>query len=96
MWLDYAEDQARRRKQVFLRDWETKLNEFLQFNERRVLTDAGRVSKEKADGVAAKHYEQFAANRRAFLESESERDDVKALEKQAVRLLKKPGKKPQS
>jgi hypothetical protein len=37
MWLDYAEDQARRRKQVFLRDWETKLNEFLAFNERRVL-----------------------------------------------------------
>lgn len=25
MWLDFAEDQARRRKQVFLKDWETKL-----------------------------------------------------------------------
>ena len=56
MWLDYAEDQARRRKQVFLRDWETKLNEFIQFNERRVLKDAGRVSKEKADSVAAEQY----------------------------------------
>jgi hypothetical protein len=94
MWLDYAEDQAKRRKQVFLRDWETKLNEFLQFNERRVLKDAGRVRKEKADGMAAEQYEQFAARRRAFLESESERDDVTALEKQEVRLLKKPMKKP--
>ena len=28
MWLDYAEDQAKRRKQVFLRDWETRLNAF--------------------------------------------------------------------
>ena len=38
----------------------------------------------------------FAARRRAFLESESERDDVTALEKQEGRLLKKPTKKPQS
>jgi hypothetical protein len=96
MWLDYAEDQAKRRKQVFLRDWETKLNEFLQFNERPVLKDAGRVRKEKAVGMAAEQYEQFAARRRAFLESESERDDVTALEKHEDRLLKKPTKKPQS
>jgi hypothetical protein len=32
MWLDFAEDQARRRKQVFLRDWESKLDDFLRFN----------------------------------------------------------------
>ncbi len=69
MWLDYAEDQAKRRKQVFLRDWETKLNEFLQCNERRGLKDAGRVSKESAHGVAEDEYEQFAARRREFLES---------------------------
>ena len=37
MWLDFAEDQARRRKQVFLKDWETKLKEFLVFNERSAL-----------------------------------------------------------
>ena len=93
MWLDYAEDQAKRRKQVFLSDWETKLNEFLQFNERRVLKDAGRVSKDRADEVATQQYEQFATLRRAFVESESERDEVKALEKQASRLQKKPTRK---
>jgi hypothetical protein len=31
MWLDFAEDQARRRKQVFLKDWKAKLDEFLRF-----------------------------------------------------------------
>lgn len=36
MWLDFAEDQAKRRKQVFLRDWQTKLDQFLQFNDRDV------------------------------------------------------------
>ncbi len=30
MFLDYAEDQAKRRKQVFLNDWKTKLDEFLK------------------------------------------------------------------
>lgn len=77
---------------MFLRDWETKLSEFLLFNERRVLTDAGRASKDSADALAAAEYEQFAARRRAFLESESERDEVKALEKQAAQLPKKPGR----
>lgn len=28
MWLDYAEDQARRRKQILVRDWEHKLTSF--------------------------------------------------------------------
>ena len=37
MWLDFAEDQARRRQQVFLRDWQDKLDQFLQFNDRDVL-----------------------------------------------------------
>lgn len=30
MFLDYAEDQARRRKQVFLKDGQVKLDEFLR------------------------------------------------------------------
>jgi hypothetical protein len=52
MCLDFAEDQARRRKHVFLKDWETKLNEFLRFNERAVLGDKGSVSKTTADARA--------------------------------------------
>ncbi len=80
MWLDYAEDQARRRRQVFLKDWETKLDEFLAFNERRVLPGAGTVSKESADAKAQAEYERFAARRRAFLEAEAEKESVKALE----------------
>jgi hypothetical protein len=43
MWLDFAEDQARRRKQVFLRDWTSKLDDFLRFNERAVLGSKGHV-----------------------------------------------------
>ena len=52
MWLDFAEDQAQRRRQVFLADWTTKLDEFLAFNERAVLTSKGAISKADADAKA--------------------------------------------
>jgi hypothetical protein len=86
MWLDFAEDQARRRKQVFLRDWETKLDEFLRFNERAVLAGKGTVSKADADARAESEYEAFAARRRALLEAEGERDAVDTFEAAARKL----------
>jgi hypothetical protein len=90
MWLDFAEDQARRRKQVFLTDWESKLNEFLRFNERAVLDDKGSVSKATADGRAEAEYEEFAARRRALLEAEAEREQRQALEDAARKLPERP------
>lgn len=86
MWLDYAEDQARRRKQVFLKDWEEKLNEFLRFNERSVLEDKGMLSKFTADVHAETEYEEFAVRRRTVIEAESERDQQKVLENIAKNL----------
>jgi hypothetical protein len=86
MWLDFAEDQARRRKQVFMKDWEQRLNDFLQFNQRNVLTDAGSVSKAQADAFAQDQYNRFAERRRAFKEAQGERDTIKALEDAAQNL----------
>lgn len=65
MYLNYAEDQAKRRRQVFMRDWREKLDAFLQFNERDILTNAGKVTKEIADRLALEHYETFNRNRLA-------------------------------
>ena len=93
MWLDFAEDQARRRKQVFLKDWETKLNEFLRFNERAVLGDRGSVSKPTADAHAEAEYEEFAARRRALLEAEAEREQSQSLEDAARKLPERPQRK---
>lgn len=74
MWLDFAEDQARRRKQVFLHDWQIKLDQFLQFNDREVLKDAGSVSKKAADEKAQAEYVQFAEQQRRLKEAEGEKD----------------------
>jgi hypothetical protein len=59
MYLDYAEDQAKRRKLLYMRDWREKLDAFLQFNEREILTNAGRVSREVADRLALGEFEMF-------------------------------------
>ena len=80
MWLDFAEDQALRRKEVFLRDWAEKLDAFLRFNERQVLSGPGRVSNKDAAARAEGEYEQFAARRRAAKEVEGEAYAERLLE----------------
>jgi len=65
MYLDYAEDQARRHRQIFMRDWRKKLDAFLQFNERDLLANAGKVSKAVADQLALEQYEIFHQQRLA-------------------------------
>ena len=40
-----------------------KLDAFLQFNERDILTNAGKVTKEIADRLALEQYETFYSNR---------------------------------
>ncbi|MBO8125265.1 RhuM family protein, partial [Klebsiella pneumoniae] len=79
MWLDFAEDQARRRRQVFLRDWQEKLDHFLQFNDRDVLQGAGSISKKVADDKAQAEYECFAEQRRRLKEAEGKRDITELL-----------------
>jgi len=90
MWLDFAEDQARRRRQIFLKDWDVKLSEFLKFNERAVVPDRGSVSKDDADRHAAAEYEEFAKRRRTLIEAEAEREQRAALEAAAKSLPVRP------
>ena len=86
MWLDYAEDQALRRKEIFLKDWAEKLDAFLAFNDRKVLPNAGGVSKHQADEHAENAYVQFAAARRALLEAEGAEHNLQILEQVAKAL----------
>jgi hypothetical protein len=59
MYLDFAENMARRQKTMTMADWTKKLNEFLEFNEYPVLENFGTVSRDDADRHAATEYEKF-------------------------------------
>lgn len=80
MWLDFAEDQAKRRQQVFLRDWQDKLDQFLQFNDRDILQGAGNISKQQADEKALAEYVQFAEQQRQLKEAQGEKDIKELLQ----------------
>lgn len=91
MYLDYAEDQAKRRNTMTMRDWEDKLDAFLQFNEREVLTHAGRLRADVAEKLALERYASFDAARREAEQMVADAEDMKALE-QAERKLEGGGR----
>lgn len=93
MWLDFAEDQAKMRKQVFLKDWETKLSEFLAFSGRKVLTNAGSVSREQAEEHAHKEYALFEQRRREEKETQGLVDGIKQLEQASKKIKAKKSRK---
>lgn len=59
MYLDYAENQAKRNKLMSMNDWITKLDSFLQFNEYDLMENLGIVSREVANSLAIKEYEKY-------------------------------------
>jgi hypothetical protein len=63
MYLDYAEDQAKRRRQLTMKDWREKLDAFLGFNDRDILTNAGSIGMDVAKKLAEDRYDEFHRQR---------------------------------
>lgn len=80
MYLDHAEDQAKRRKTMTMADWEQKLDAFLSFNERDLLNHAGRVSAQIAETLALDRYEEFDQKRRKEAKIKADAEDILLLE----------------
>ena len=59
MYLDYAEEQAENHNAMTMEDWIEKLNAFLQFNDKEILQNAGKISQKVAQELAYKEYDKF-------------------------------------
>jgi len=59
MYLDYAENQAKKQIPMKMTDWIKKLDAFLEFNEYKVLHNLGGVSREQANKIAEEEYRVF-------------------------------------
>lgn len=81
MFLDYAEDQAERKNPINMKDWDEKLNLFLRFNEREILTNIGNISHDLAKQLVYKEYEKFNKNR---LDTPKKDDFDKYLEENSL------------
>jgi hypothetical protein len=91
MYLDYAEDQAKRGRPLYMRDWKEKLNAFLRFNEREILDHPGKVSAEVAKALALEEYEKFNQQRLAA-EAEAPDPDFDAIVKKLSKRAKRENK----
>jgi len=93
MYLDFAEDQATRRKTMTMAEWVAKLDSFLQFNERNILTHAGTISHELAVTHAEGEYDRFRAEQKR-LEAAEPTSDFDRVVEEAKRIEGKVQKRP--
>jgi len=80
MYLDYAEDQAKRRKTIIMNEWADKLDAFLLFSEREILDHAGKISAQVAEQLALERYAEFDAKRKHSEQLVADNADIIELE----------------
>lgn len=82
MYLDYAENQAKRNHLMSMSDWVKKLDAFLQFNEYELLHNVGKVSREVADNLPISEYKKFRIVQDEKFKSDFDRQTQKYLDTQ--------------
>ena len=80
MYLDYAEDRAERQIQMSMKDWDERLDKFLEFYEYHVLEDKGSISQEEVDEFVKKEYEKFKPIQDKLFQSDYDRFDAETRE----------------
>ena len=73
MYLDYAESQADRNIPMTMEDWAKKLNAFLQFNEKDILENAGKVTAAIAKEFAESEFEKYRIIQDSLFQSDYDR-----------------------
>ncbi len=93
LYIEYAELQALERKPMTMRDWVTKLDEFLKISGRKLLDHAGQISHERAVTKVELEFSKFHALEEAK-PSPVEKDFEAAVKKLQQVKLPKGKKKP--
>ena len=84
-YLSFAELQARNRKPMYMADWEKKLYDFLTLNEKQILLDAGKISRQLAIDLAEREFDKFNKKQIEL----SDKEAMKSLEGEIKELGKK-------
>ncbi|MBX3708729.1 MAG: virulence RhuM family protein [Gammaproteobacteria bacterium] len=80
-YLELAEDRAKRKIPMTMEDWAKRLDKFLEFDEREILKDAGKISAKIAKDHAESEFEKYRITQDRLFESDFDRE-VKAITKQ--------------
>ncbi len=84
-YLDFAELQAKSHKPMYMKDWISKLDDFLKMSDRELLTHAGTISAEVAKQKADLEYDKFK-KRTQFELSPVELHFIKQFEEEQEKL----------
>jgi hypothetical protein len=74
MYLDYAELQAENGVIMKMKDWQEKLDVFLQFNQKNILENIGTVSAQIAKSFAEGEYEKYRVIQNKTYESDFDKE----------------------
>ena len=80
MYLDYAETQAEQNIPMTMDDWAKRLNAFLQFNQKDILKNAGKVTQAIAKAFAESEFEKYRIIQDKLFESDFDKT-IKQLDK---------------
>ncbi len=72
-YLDLAEERARRKIPMTMEDWATRLDMFLEFDDREILCDAGKVTAKLARTHAESEFEKYRIVQDRLFESDFDR-----------------------
>lgn len=72
-YLDLAEERAKRSIPMTMEDWAKRLDLFLEFDDREILKDAGKVTAKIAKEHAESEFEKFRIVQDRMFESDFDR-----------------------
>jgi hypothetical protein len=84
-YLELAEERAHRRIPMTMQDWATRLDRFLEFDDRDILQDKGAISHDIAKSHAETEFEHYRITQDRLFESDFDRE-MKQLEDAAKRV----------
>lgn len=91
IFLDLAEDTAKYRRVMHMKDWETRLDEILNLMDRSILTNAGRISHTIAEKIVHERYAVFDQTRRkqeGEIAEQEAAEELRQLETQITAIKK--------
>lgn len=77
-YLELAENRAKRKIPMTMEDWATRLDKFLEFDERDVLQNAGKISAKIAKDYAESEFEKYRIIQDRLFESDFDKE-IKAI-----------------
>ena len=80
-YLDLAEERAKRKIPMTMQDWAKRLNLFLEYDDRAVLKDAGKITAEIARDKAESEFEKYRITQDRLFVSDFDKLLMKQFEK---------------